>query len=290
MSTLPKLNFQLAFLFAILAFSIPVNGAYFENYNIQVDGATSKVNINADLILEEEVSGLDLSLFADSRNAEVKTVPESNIRRTQDGISIDFLEPTAGQVDIEIAFDSDLIEDASDRKIFSLAFSSPLEIRNFSTTLKLPEGSGAYTQGDKILASPKPEIKSDGSRIIFEWGDQLDPNEEYVILASFTKPPLNLIMWLGIPTVLIILTITGGVVYYFYNKKKTREKIIETLNEDEKLLFGFVLKKDGVRQDELREFTNFSKSKISKVVRNLEKKNIVKKIPYRKTNKLKSKI
>lgn len=61
------------------------------------------------------------------------------------------------------------------------------------------------------------------------------------------------------------------------------------LSEDERKVYQKVRESPGITQKEVEVFTNFSKAKLSKLVRNLEQSNLLRKEPYRKTNKLRLK-
>jgi uncharacterized membrane protein len=59
------------------------------------------------------------------------------------------------------------------------------------------------------------------------------------------------------------------------------------LGEDERKIYDMLLSSNGeILQDDIARHTDFSRAKISKLVRNLEEKGIIKKEPYRKTNRL----
>jgi len=73
-----------------------------------------------------------------------------------------------------------------------------------------------------------------------------------------------------------------------YAGERTMRVAMMTLTEDERKLLELVLHSGGeVRQDKLRRELDFSKSKLSALVNNLERKRAITKTRYHKTNILK---
>lgn len=119
----------------------------------------------------------------------------------------------------------------------------------------------------------------------------------------------NLPMYVGIG--IIVFTLALGFYLIFFEKsqellqetqetlvkrleetKKERSKdekfdiLLKGLNEDEKKVISAVKEQDGIKQNTLRLRTDMSKSKLSLVLTDLEKKNLIKKTPDGKTNKI----
>ena len=59
------------------------------------------------------------------------------------------------------------------------------------------------------------------------------------------------------------------------------------MSDDEKEVLGIVMDENGIRQDDLRKELDFSKSKLSALLNNLEEKNAIEKSRYKRTNKIK---
>jgi len=119
----------------------------------------------------------------------------------------------------------------------------------------------------------------------------------------------NLPVYIGI--VIIVLTLSLGLYLIFFEKgqkllqethetlvkrleetKKERSKdekfdiLLKGLDEYEKKVINAVKEQDGIKQNTLRLRTDMSKSKLSLVLTELEKKNLIKKVPEGKTNKI----
>ena len=116
-------------------------------------------------------------------------------------------------------------------------------------------------------------------------------------------------IYLGIVITVAILAL--GIYLIFFDKsqkylKENQEKIVERLeetkkrtekdekfeillkglNEDEKKIIEKVKEQDGIQQSTLRIRTDMSKAKLSTVLSELEEKDLIKKVPDKKTNKI----
>ncbi len=69
-------------------------------------------------------------------------------------------------------------------------------------------------------------------------------------------------------------------------KKEISSAIMSALDEDEQAVIKAVKEQDGITQNTLRLRTDMSKTKLSVVLTQLEKKNMIKKVPKGKTNQI----
>jgi uncharacterized membrane protein len=90
-------------------------------------------------------------------------------------------------------------------------------------------------------------------------------------------------------TLSFIIGIIAGALFYLWAKPEEEEKPVEkpkvldksyailerALSEDEALLLEIIRENEGITQDSLRFRTGFSKSKVSALLLNLEKKGII---------------
>ncbi len=79
------------------------------------------------------------------------------------------------------------------------------------------------------------------------------------------------------------------------SKKKQDENekfefLLKALNEDEKKIIRAVKEQDGIEQATLRIRTDLSKTKLSVLLHELEKKSLIKKVPHGKKNRVHLKI
>lgn len=70
------------------------------------------------------------------------------------------------------------------------------------------------------------------------------------------------------------------------NKDEKFEFLLKALNEDEKKIMKAVKEQDGIEQATLRIRTDLSKTKLSVLLNDLEKKDLIRKVPEGKKNKV----
>lgn len=167
---------------------------------------------------------------------------------------------------------------------------------------------GYYLQKDKIF--PKNYIlQTDGEKIYVVWyltdvqkGDSLP-----IFLTIKSEKGEGILDW-AIIAVLIVIVVAGAL--YFYSRKpkiivkavrgakKQKEKVENKLEnvekylvESEKAVLDALKKADRGEtwQKQLQIATGFSKAKLSRVIRNLEARNLIEKIPFGNTNKVRLK-
>ncbi len=173
----------------------------------------------------------------------------------------------------------DLIESQRNKKIFRTTFSlAEYDIKRIEMTLPskyfLSEEPNTVPQADSL--------STDGQRIILNWEFR---EQDQIPLAVFYEKESDNWLWVIILFAVALLGI-AYIKYYFNNKMKL---IVEdTLTDNEKAVINEI-KKGVIKQKEIARNLEFSKSKMSKVVRKLEEKDLVEREPYFKTNKLKIK-
>lgn len=89
---------------------------------------------------------------------------------------------------------------------------------------------------------------------------------------------------------LVVVSSIIGTGLYWLVKRLMKERAIKTammaMSEDEQKVLRKIMQSGEVRQDELRRELNFSKSKLSALLNNLEDKNAVEKTRYKRTNRI----
>lgn len=164
--------------------------------------------------------------------------------------------------------------------------------------LVLPESAVILEDG---LVFPEPDlISSDGRSIILTWNDY---NEKQIIVDYEFLKDKKFIQYSIILIIIIIFALYLILQRKIFKRKikklkgknkKTNTKseaIEEHLIESEKAIISELKKseKNQLWQKHLQTKTGFSKAKLSRVVRNLESRNLIQKIPMGNTNKIKLK-
>jgi len=166
-------------------------------------------------------------------------------------------------------------------KYFTADFKIP-ETKNLTVRLILPESSTL----DK--AYPTADLTSDGKHIILEW--QVQNTKSFPVFISYNEKG-NSLLW-----ALIVFVIVIAIAAFFLIKRKPTPKIktkpvkeLHLLESESAVIKALKEAKGELWQKQIQLKTNFSKAKLSRVIRNLEARNLVKRIPLGNTNKIKLK-
>ena len=273
-----------------------------ETIEIFVEFGEIQENINFSLM--PRISNLEVFLDDNKINCEIiEKVGVSDI-------SCFFDKPAFGKHFLKIDFDSSYPVFSLDKRLmFKSSYDPVIETKNFIFVLKLPLGHIIPQEPGKeksFFVSPEPDnLYSDGQRILLNWQKkQLDEKFEVSVISEQLDEPFNLSM-----IILIFILIIAILLVFFYFKKKikTKQKKVKVSKKKKKskteILEGYLVESEKKVIDELRNAdkkelwqkqlqlkTEFSKAKLSRVIRNLEARNIIQKTPYGNTNKIKLKI
>jgi uncharacterized membrane protein len=175
--------------------------------------------------------------------------------------------------------------------ILSTSHSLLANVKTFDFTIALPEGYGIAGQS----VSPHPgKFMSDGRRVVLEWNlhepippelRQFDVIVLYENLLGEKRP-----WWEGKENYIylaIVAVISAGSFYLLrrFRKKQTNDKI-DILKEDEQAIMRLIIEKDGIDQREIQRETDFSKTKVSKILSELEKRGVIRKEQTGRRNKI----
>lgn len=148
--------------------------------------------------------------------------------------------------------------------------------QDVSISLTLPE---KFILSRAPSATPTPDkITTDGQHIKLYWKND-------AAISVFYEG--NEVSFAVIILSIIFLSIFASALFFFF-RQKTKQAITDILSEDENLVIK-ELKKGITQQKNIAKNLHFSKSKMSKVIRKLEEKELIEKKPYFKTNKIKLK-
>lgn len=166
-----------------------------------------------------------------------------------------------------------IIEGNAKNKVFRTIF-YPENTEQMTISLTLPT---YYILSDKEPSvTPKPSsVGSDGQRITLFWKFQ-----EQADIVVFYRSQAD--FGLQVIPIIIIMSVIALVIYIYF-KKKTKKHISEILSSEEKKVVE-ELRKGITKQKEIAKNLDFSKSKMSKIIRKLEEKDLIEKKPYFKTN------
>lgn len=297
---------KIGFIFILFVLLLPVNAhaiSYkFSNYSMNLEiSQTSMINETVSFtmknigespiaLVEYFIASKPLSLgIYDSKGPLNYTIENGNT------VVISLREPLKNGTSDSIKINFELfgfVADFKEDKILSFSYIPEANITAFSLIVKLPPRSTLASEIEKSGESlsavyPSPtKIYTNGKRIILEWQrDELKIGESFRVFVMYSNlnkrnySPLWVLFGLLIGTALTYFVIKGK------NKNKNIARMV--LSGDEEKIYELILASDGeILQEEIVKTTGFSKAKVSKLIRNLEIKKIIKKEPYRKTNRL----
>lgn len=171
----------------------------------------------------------------------------------------------------------DLLERSGQNTFFLSDISIPFNL-NSNIKLTLPENAILSKPLGQGSVFPAAKISTDGQRIILEW----ETNNALSVFVIF-KEKKNYI-WILIPLLLIIFSL----VILLKKKPKEIKKIVKQqvkLKPDEQKIVDILKKKNGeCEQVTLQLITSHPKATLSRILKELEERNIIKKISKGKKN------
>jgi len=172
--------------------------------------------------------------------------------------------PYVEVLEFGLIFD-DRVEHLGSKRVFRSVFVPGVD--EYTLTITLPEKYVLY--GDPAVIPRPDNIETDGKEITMSW--QFSESTEVSVFYEGSSS--NLYLWIALIALVFIIVLV------FILKKP---KVEQYLSDDENAVLKLV--KKVKRQDHIAKELEFSKSKMSKVVRKLEEKGLIKKKPYFKTN------
>lgn len=230
--------------------------------------------------MEPEDSYDTISYLSVAKPLSVIYDGEFRLIETEQGFLIELKAPKEfdNQIRFSLLLDN-LIDKGYEQRTFRTTF-HPASIDELSVRLTLP--THFILSPREPSATPKPQdITTDGRAITLEWS--FKDSEEIDIAVFYTNQSPASYIWIGILAAAFIVLIS-----YYYFRKKTHASITGMLSIDEQKVVE-LLRIGVTKQNEIAETLDFSKSKMSKVLRKLEEKELIDKSVYFKTNIIKLK-
>jgi uncharacterized membrane protein len=238
------------------------------NIEIQISGQKTLVNYS----IETDMPQIQLILPEDAKIIEISA------NYTQENNEI--LADIQGNK-LALSYETEEFIEAS--KYFTADFQIP-ETENLAIRLILPE------QATIEKAYPSPELTSDGRHIILDWKSQ--NTNDFPVFVVYNEKTSNLALILAIIAI-ILIAIPLIIILAKKRKPKIKAKVkkpkeakeIHLLESENAVIKA--LKEGIVWQKQIQLKTGFSKAKLSRTIRNLEARKLVKRIPLGNTNKIK---
>ena len=239
---------------------------------------------------EEKVSDLELRIPSDYSALQINSAYNLEKSANYYLIKINSAE------NLSISYITKSMIDKSENQFFFVARTYLNKSQNIK--LVLPESAVLSEEG---IISPEPDlISSDGRSVILIWENY---NEKQVVVDYEFLKNKNFIYYLALGLLILVF-----LAYILSERKKHKSKlkkiktkkkkaktksevIEEHLMESEKAVISKLKKaeKNQLWQKQLQTNIGFSKAKLSRVIRNLESRNLIQKIPFGNANKIKLK-
>lgn len=152
------------------------------------------------------------------------------------------------------------------------------------TRVVLPEGFGLVRDSGPPYQPGDAEVGSEGRRIFLQWtendtglGEAFEYQVRYEELAVLERITLRrLTIFLAIAVIIL-----SGIVFYVWRERgqdKTIASVFPVLKEDEQEVIRYIIDHEGeVEQREVVNAMDYSKAKISRLISDLEERNLIEK-------------
>ncbi len=198
--------------------------------------------------------------------------------RTSD-ISCDFIGMTKEKNMLKLSFSTkDSVKKVDGKYQFSINYGISIPVKRMFALIRLPE-NGILAE-EPANASYLPEdggILTDGKHIMVYWERlDLNPDEGLQFSVMYNMPVVLSSFLIVILTFIVIIVMVGLVVYIKRGTRKPEEIVSSVLNKDEKTIVDLLNRHGGnaVQKILVRE-TDFSKAKVSRLVKNLKERGVI---------------
>ena len=182
-----------------------------------------------------------------------------------------------GTLNLEFWSD-DVVKKFRGKYVFDADLSVFENVSSLSIFVKLPERYW-LSEGESVF--PKPDqILSDGKRIILKFSrtdvTAQEPIKIRIYFEGFSSQGINA-RYLIVLIILVFGIMVSIFVTYLKKIRSRGVRLIEILDPDERKVINIIKKNGGkVNQKVIVRETDFSKAKVSRLVKNLERRKIVK--------------
>jgi uncharacterized membrane protein len=269
-------------LFISIMFILLVSSVAASSYNIELNQIDSKLLVKHIISLDSEQE-ISIALPSDAYSLSsdnLYTINENILTMTGKNLKVSYLTLSA-------------LEKVSDGYYLIDKIKFNFSVDNVAIKLILSEGN--FVDIKKIFPEPS-SIITDGKQISLIWNlNNVKQGTDLPIVAGI-KAKSSSLSWLFL---ILVVLIALSALYLIYDKlikgkfsKKEEKSPIEShLIESEKSVLSALKGADRgeMWQKQLQISTGFSKAKLSRVIRNLESRNLIDKIPFGNTNKVRLK-
>jgi hypothetical protein len=286
--------------FIVLVFTSHVHaeeGIIFETYtkSVELEDGNSLHKLEIIFNALDVSRELNLSLTPRVENLEllIDERDKKCVLEEKEGFSFlhcPFPEGIEGKHYLEVSFESKYpVYEVKNQILYKSEYVPLYPTGDFHYFLRLPKGFVIPEEKDvSFFINPKPKsIYSDGQRIILSWQgrDVSSAFELSVLMEPVGGPTLSALRLLGL---LILIALLGFGLALFLRKKKKVEVSYPALVEHEQVVVELLKNAEGnvLWQKQIQHKTGFSKVKVSRVIRSLVERGVIRKEPWGNTNKI----
>jgi predicted transcriptional regulator len=189
---------------------------------------------------------------------------------------------------LEIEFETrDFVKRVNDKYYLNADLSLGQNIDSLFASFKLSEGFLISTKNEISQIFPQEAtIVSDGRHIIVNWNLQNVEAEKPIKFEIFYEPiAKGLEVWQLILVGILAALLTAALIYR--RTKKAKEAILSVLDKYERKVLELIASAEQINQKKIVQATNLSKAKVSRIVKKLSEKGLIKVERRGRTNILK---
>ncbi len=213
-------------------------------------------------------------------------------------VNITFTYPVLPDKDrhYTISFTTDqFVRREKDDLEFRTTYNPSTPITDFSLTVSLPSGyvlpvGGMAAQTHSVLFPPA-ELKTDGQHLLLVWSrTNVTADDSIGVFARFTRPKEEVkeACYPITPQGIAVGILLGGVLFFFGRwATQKRPSVLSVFTEDEQAVVEVLIHAGGrLKQRDLLVKLDISKSKLSRLVMDLESRGVLRKERMGNTNRL----
>jgi uncharacterized membrane protein len=258
-----------------------------EYYGVE-DTINDDLSVTSEVVLkfDSPVNSLDYTMDYRVEDLEYESdfdFAECRVRDSNGGstISCTFIGMTPERNKLTLSFTTrDVIQKLDGNYRFTVNHGISLPIQSSFILIRLPQNNILAGERNESYFPVTGDILTDGRHIMVFWEDEsLETGENLQFSILFTRPPFGTEFLTFFLYALFIVAIAVMVLVAIYVKRIRGTKVAavkSVLNRDEKRIIDILNQKGGKAGQKLlvRE-TDFSKAKVSRLVKNLRERGVV---------------
>lgn len=275
----------LSFVFSVMALSPNAAAVGLEYYGVEVT-IKDDLSVNNLVVLDFDapINRLDYTLDFRVENLQYNAdfdFADCSVSDNRDGstISCTFIGMTQENNKLTLDFDtSNVINKIEDDYRFTVNYGIPLSIERTFILIRLPQNNILAGEEGKSFFPASGGTLTDGKRIMIFWEDEaLETGKDLQFSLLFTRPPAvesTTLIYLIAAIAIVAISLT---IFYSRRGRGSSVAIVKSvLNKDEKRIIDLLNERGGKAGQKLlvRE-SDFSKAKVSRIVKNLRERGVV---------------